>query len=75
MRVKLAVGERDAACIGVYRPSSAEAAAFPASDIRLFIAPFTIGYLYWLLKCCQRFEYQFKLWVYPVTNYDLKVTK
>ncbi len=51
------------------------AAAFPGSDIRAFIGPLTIGYLYWLLKFHQRFEYQFKLWAYSVTNYDLKVTK
>ncbi len=43
--------------------SPAAAAAFPGSDIRAFIGPFTIGYLYWLLKCRQRFEYQFKLGV------------
>ncbi len=51
------------------------AAAFPGSDIRAFIGPFMFGYLYWLLKFRQRFEYQLKLWVYSVTNYDLKVTK
>ncbi len=42
--------------------SPAAAAPFPGSDIRAFIVPFKIGYLYWLLKCRQRFEYQFKLW-------------
>ncbi len=36
--------------------NAAAAAAFPGSDIRAFIGPFTIGYLYWLLKYCQRFE-------------------
>ncbi len=43
--------------------AAAAAAAFPGSDIRAFIGPLTIGYLYWLLKCRQRFEYQFKLGV------------
>ncbi len=33
--------------------SPAAAAAFPGSDIRAFIGPFTIGSLYWLLKCRQ----------------------
>ncbi len=41
--------------------NAAAAAAFPGSDIRALIGPFMIGYLYWLLKYCQRFEYQFKL--------------
>ncbi len=55
--------------------SPAAAVAFPGSDIRAFIGPFTIRYLYWLPKCRQRFEYKFKLWAYSVTNYDLNVTK
>ncbi len=55
--------------------SPAAAAAFPGSDIRAFIGTFTIGYLYWLLRSHQRFEYQFKSWAYSVTNYDLNVTK
>ncbi len=41
----------------------AAAPAFAGSDIRADIGPFTIAYLYWLLKCHQRFEYQFKLGV------------
>ncbi len=41
----------------------AAAPTFPGSDIRADIGPFTIAYLYWLLKCHQRFEYQFKLGV------------
>ncbi len=44
--------------------SPAAAAAFPGSDIRACIGPFTIGYLYSLLKCHQKFEYQFKLGVH-----------
>ncbi len=44
--------------------NAAAAAAFPGSDIRAFICQFTIGYLYWLLKCRQMFEYQFTICVF-----------
>ncbi len=40
-----------------------------------FIGLFTIGSFYWLLKCRQRFEHQFKLCAYSVMNYVLNVIK